>query len=98
MVALKETQAKRLDRIEEKIDKLSEAMIMLARTEEKINAIEKNSNNQYERLNRLSQKIDDLQRETDEQRATITNFNRLFWIVIVATVGAIITSVRQFFL
>ena len=98
MVALKETQAKRLDRIEEKIDKLSEAMIMLARTEEKINAIEKNSNNQYERLNRLSQKIDDLQRETDEQRATITNFNRLFWIVIVATVGAIITSVRQLFL
>ncbi len=31
-----ETQAKRLDRIEEKIDKMTDAMISLARPEEKL--------------------------------------------------------------
>ena len=36
-----ETQAKRLDRIEGKIDKLADAMVFFARTEEKILSMEK---------------------------------------------------------
>ena len=38
MAAVRETQNQRLDRIEEKIDKLSDAMISLARAEEKARA------------------------------------------------------------
>ena len=43
----------RLTRIEEKIDKLSEAMISIARAEEKLIAIETAHQNQYKRINRL---------------------------------------------
>ena len=35
------TQNQRLDRIEEKIDKLAEAMVSLARAEEKIGSLQK---------------------------------------------------------
>ena len=41
----------RLSRIEEKIDKLSDAMISLARAEEKLLSIETSNQNQYKRIN-----------------------------------------------
>ena len=40
-MAVRETQSTRLDRIEYKIDKLSDAIISLARVEEKIASMEK---------------------------------------------------------
>ena len=60
-----ETQVKRLDRIEEKIDKLSDAMISLARAEEKLIAIEQNNHVNFERLNRFSAKLDDIEKKVD---------------------------------
>ena len=39
--------SQRLDNIEKKIDKLSDAMISLARTEEKILAMEQNHRNHF---------------------------------------------------
>ena len=87
-----ESNTTRLDRIEEKIDKLSEAMISLARAEEKLVAVEKSTANQIERINRLSGKIDDLQHQLDTQSATVNGVNKLFWVVVVAAVGAVITQ------
>ena len=52
------TTQQRLDRIEEKIDKLADAMISLARAEERISAVAEQQAHQTERLNRLSEKID----------------------------------------
>ena len=79
-----ETQANRLDRIEIKIDKLSEAMISLARAEEKLIAIEQNNHANFDRLNRFSAKLDDIEKKVDENARTVTIINRLFWIVVVA--------------
>ena len=83
------TNTERLNRIEEKIDKLSDAMITLARAEEKLVAIERNNQNTTERLNRLSQKMDELQHQVDTQTSTVNAFQKLFWIAIVAAAGAI---------
>ncbi len=81
----------RLDRIEEKIDKLSEAMIHLARAEEKLVAIERNNANYNERMNKLSAKLDTMQRELDDQGAIVRAFNKLFWIIVVALVGGLLS-------
>ena len=79
-----ETQANRLDRIEVKIDKLSDAMISLARAEEKLVAIEHNNHANFDRLNRFSSKLDDIEKKVDDNARTVTVINRLFWIVVVA--------------
>ena len=47
----------RLDRIEEKIDRMADAMISIARAEEKILAIEQKHSAQYDRINKLSEKM-----------------------------------------
>ena len=60
MAETSESNAKRLDRIEEKLDKLAEAMIAMARAEEKIIALQDDHENMRERLNKLSVKLDEI--------------------------------------
>lgn len=78
----------RLDRIEQKIDKLSEAMISLARAEEKLMAIEIDRHNIIERLNRHSEKIDELNDLVRDNTRTINNINKVFWLVLAAIAAA----------
>ena len=89
-----ETQTQRLDRIEEKIDKLSDAMISLARAEEKLIAIEKNNHAHYERMNRFSQKLDTIERQVEDNARTVKIINGFMYALSVAVIGAI---VKQFF-
>lgn len=86
----RETQADRLNRIEEKIDKLSEAMIALARAEEKLVAIEKNNHNNFDRMNRFSQKLDDIEKKVDDNARTVSIINKIVYVISVAIIGAIV--------
>ena len=51
-----DTTNQRLERIEEKLDQLTDAMISLARAEEKLAAMQRNQENNHERVNKLSAK------------------------------------------
>lgn len=85
-----ETQAKRLDRIEEKIDRLADAMIALARAEEKLIAIEKNNHANMERMNRFSMKLDDIEKKVDDNARTVLIINKIALIVGTGLVGGLI--------
>lgn len=84
------TQNQRLDRIEDKIDKLSDAMISLARAEEKLIAIEKNNHANFERMNRFSQKLDEIDKKVDDNSHTVRIVNRITMVVVTALIGALI--------
>lgn len=77
----------RFDRIENKIDKLSDAMISLARTEEKLIQMETDRANTLERLNRHSEKIDELNDEVKENTRVSQNITKVTWMVVAALVG-----------
>jgi len=79
----------RLTRIEQKVDKLGEAMISMARAEEKITGLKTDYDKMYERMNKLSAKLDDIQYKVDENARTVNLVNKLFWVVIIAAVGSI---------
>lgn len=85
-----ETQAKRLDRIEGKIDKLSDAMISLARAEEKLIAIEKNNHANFDRMNRFSQKLDQIETKVNENAHTVGIINKVAWAATSILIGAFI--------
>jgi len=80
----------RLGRIEEKIDKLSDAMVSLARTEEKILAMEENHRNHYERMNRFSQKLDAIEIKVIDNAHTVSIINKVTFIGVASIIGAII--------
>ena len=64
-------EEQRLARIEDKIDKLSDAMIDLARAEEKLINIEKANSQHFERMNRFSMRMDDIEDTVQEQGKTV---------------------------
>lgn len=84
---MSESHDGRLERIEKKIDDLSTAMISLARAEEKLLSIEKNNFASYERMNRLSRKLDDIEKLSIENARTISFINRVFWIALTVTIS-----------
>lgn len=83
----------RLDRIEQKIDKLSEAMITVARAEEKLISMEQKYAAQYDRMNKFSEKLDELERIVTANAATVNTINKLFWVAIISMAGAIATNI-----
>ena len=85
-----ESNQKRLDRIEEKIDKLGDAMISLARAEEKLIAIEKNNHANYDRMNKFSEKLDIIENKVEDNARTVGIINKVAVIVGTGVIGAII--------
>ncbi len=81
--------AARLDRIEEKIDKLSDAIISLARAEEKIATMAEFGKQQGEQILTLINRVNKLDQVVRENAATVNIINKLFWIVIAAAATAI---------
>lgn len=79
----------RLDRIEGKLDRLTDAMVAMARTEEKLNSLKEDHDRAFERMNRLSVKLDEIERKVDENAHTVNLINKLFWIAITAALGSI---------
>jgi DNA repair ATPase RecN len=85
----------RLERIEKKIDQLSEAMISLARAEEKLIAIEKNNFAQYERMNAHSVKLDDIEQRLVACEKSLAIFSKLYWIAISVAAAGLATGYFQ---
>lgn len=84
----------RIDKVEVKIDKLSDAMISLARTEERILSMEAERKTVYDRLNRHSEKIDNLSITVNDNKNKLNTTTKLFWIVV--TVGVTTTMTNLF--
>jgi len=87
-----DTTNHRLDRIEEKLDKLATAMVSIARAEEKIAAMQEFQHNQIERVNRLSVKLDDIEKKVDENHRTVCLINKLVYAALIAAVGAYVAQ------
>lgn len=86
---VKETQAIRLDRIEDKIDKLSDAIISLARAEEKIHTLTSFSKQQSEQIQNIINRMDRVEIIVNTNANTIGIINKLFWMIVVGFIAAI---------
>lgn len=87
----RETQTDRLNRIEVKLDKLSEAIVSLARAEEKLKSMEKFMHQQMDQILEMGKRLEDVERRVSTNASTINIINKLFWIVMAAAATAITT-------
>ena len=85
----REEAAARLDRIEGKLDKLSEAVVSIARAEEKIATLTSFSKQQSEMIQHLTIRIDKLEEAVISNSSTVNIINKVFWIIIAASATAI---------
>ena len=80
----------RFDRIESKIDKLADAMISLARVEEKLSSLEKNNTNNFERMNRFSKKLDEIEKKVDDNARTVAIINKVVYLITAAIIAGLV--------
>ena len=85
-------QNERFDRIETKIDKLTDAIIAMAKMETKIDNYEKYRDESWARMNRFSEKLDQIEKKVDDNHRTVSTINKLFWVAIIAAAGAVATN------
>ena len=82
-------QAARLDRIEEKIDRMSDVIISLARAEERIATMAEFGKQQGEQILTLINRVDRLENLVRQNANTVQVINKLFWIITAAAAAAI---------
>ena len=82
-------QAQRLDRIEEKIDQMAEAIVALARAEEKIHTLTSFSKQQSEQIQNLINRLDTVENSVTSNSNTVALINKVFWIIVVGLVSAV---------
>jgi len=86
-------QNKRLDRIEDKLDRLSDAVVSIARAEEKISSLMISVQAQNETMIAMNRRVDSIEKKVDGNASTINTINRLFWILTAAAVTTISTLI-----
>jgi ribosome-binding ATPase YchF (GTP1/OBG family) len=82
-------QSARLDRIEEKLDQMTQAIIALARAEEKISTLAEFNKQQSEQLQSLINRIDKVEQLVNSNASTVNVINRIFWVILVGLISAI---------
>ena len=76
------TNADRLDRIEEKIDKMADAIVSIARAEEKISGLESLTVDLHRKLTDLEERLRKVEDIASQASSELKVINKIFWIAI----------------
>ena len=91
------TQAERMDRIENKIDKLSEVLVQMARVEERLLNQEDDHKLLRKDISNLSDKVSEMEKVVQKNQITVNIINRISWIIITGVVGGFGTLITYLF-
>lgn len=83
----------RLDRIEEKIDKLADAVVSIARAEEKLAGLEQLNNELHRKLYDVESRLRTAETKVHDVEKTQSVWSKVLWIMLTAAAGGIITSI-----
>ena len=59
---------------------------------EKINALQDDHDKMYERMNRLSQKLDDIEKKVDDNARTVNLINKIVIAAVIAAIGSLVAQ------
>lgn len=82
--------ANRLDRIENKIDKLSETVVAMARVEEKILSLENDKKFLMEKMIVIDSNLRKVERQSNETASSLSLITRIFWIALSAVITTVV--------
>ena len=79
----------RLTRMEEKIDKLSDAVVSIARAEEKLIQLGTLTDVLFKKIDDMNSRMIDLEKTTAETKAFMSGFNKITWVFVSGLLTAI---------
>lgn len=78
---------RRLERVEEKLDKLAEAVVSIARIEERVNTVLKHHDRFFNRLDRLEARVETVENKSMMNQNAIGIAERFIWVVITSGIS-----------
>lgn len=85
-------ESTRLDRIEEKIDKLADAVVSIARAEEKLSGLEQLNIEQHRKLQDVEDRLRTVETKVHDVELSMGVLNKIWWIALTAIITGIIGS------
>jgi predicted nuclease with TOPRIM domain len=80
---------RRLERVEEKLDKLAEAVVSIARIEERVNTVLKHNDRFFNRLDKLEARVEDVETKSVLNRNAISIAERFVWVLITSGISMV---------
>ena len=84
----------RLTRMEDKLDKLSEAVLAIARMEERMLTVFKRLENVDGGINKMDDRIDEMEKQAIARGQKIAFAERIFWMIYTGAVGLCFVYLR----
>lgn len=84
----------RLHRIEEKVDKLADAVVEMARMEERLVTVFKRMDDMGGTLKKMDDRLDDMERQAIVRGQKIAFAERIFWMIVTGAVGLAFVFLR----
>jgi predicted nucleic acid-binding Zn-ribbon protein len=84
----------RLHRIEEKVDKLADAVVEMARMEERLVTVFKRMDDMGGMLKKMDDRLDDMERQAIVRGQKIAFAERIFWMIATGAVGLAFVFLR----
>ena len=84
----------RLSRMEDKLDKLSEAIISMARMEERLVSVDKRMDKIDDLFKKFDDRMDNIERQAIARGQKIAFAERFFWMILTGAVGLCFVYLR----
>jgi predicted nuclease with TOPRIM domain len=84
----------RLDKLDGKIDKLSEAIVAIARIEERVTTVLKQNDRFILRMDRLEDRVEIVEQKAIVNAKGVSMFERAFWIIFAGIVSIIVYTFK----
>ncbi len=93
--ASNDSNDRRLDRIEGKIDKLAEVVVLLARAEERLITLEYNKSEVSKTLKELDYRVDELNSVVSLNARTVNSVHKVMWIGVTTIVAGLFAYIKK---
>ena len=91
---MSDTQEQRLEKIEVKLDRLADAVVSIARIEERVATVLKQNDRFFTRMDKIEQRLEEVEAQADVNSNTGRFIERFMWIIVGASIGLIAYFLR----
>ena len=91
---MSDSQDQRLGKIEQKIDRLADAVVSIARIEERVATVLKQNDRFFIRMDKMEERVDAVENNSNLNTRSFSFVERFLWICVSSGVGLLVYFLR----
>ena len=91
---MSEKHEQRLEKIEEKLDRLADAVVSIARIEERVATVLKQNDRFFIRMDKMEERVDAVENNSNLNTRSFSFVERFLWICVSSGVGLLVYFLR----